>query len=73
VIHAWFTLPSRDPATLELIDIAGRRVVRHEVGAWGPGPQVLTLGASPRLTSGLYFLRLTQAGRVLNARVVLMR
>jgi hypothetical protein len=34
---------------------------------------VVQLGASPRLRSGLYFLRLIQGERVLKARVVLMR
>ena len=72
-MNVWFTLPNRDPAKLELIDIAGRRVIRQEVGSLGPGPHAVTLGATPRLRSGLYFLRLTQGARMLKARVVLMR
>ena len=67
-----FALPSAAPATLELIDIAGRRVARRDVASLGPGHHELALG-DPRLKAGLYFLRLTQAGQVLTARVVLMR
>jgi hypothetical protein len=73
MISVGFTLPSSERATLELIDIAGRRVARREVGSLGPGRHVVQLGGSPRLRSGLYFLRLIQGERVLKARVVLMR
>ena len=69
----WFTLPSQEPATLELIDVAGRRVMRREVGSLGPGRHSLDMGASTRLRPGLYFLRLAQRGRVLNARVAVIR
>jgi len=73
VLRVAFTLPSRQRATLELLDVAGRRVASREVGALGPGPHELTLEAAPRLRSGLYFLRLSQAAQVLQARVVVMR
>jgi hypothetical protein len=72
-MNVWFTLASRASATLELIDIAGRRVLRRQVGDLGPGPHQVTLRASPGLRSGLYFLRLIQNDRVLSARLVLMR
>jgi len=55
---------------LDLIDIAGRRLVRRSVGELGPGPHVLTLTSSPGLRPGLYFLRLVQGQRVIRARVV---
>jgi len=72
-IRAYFTLPSAAPATLELIDVAGRRVLRRAVGELGPGRHSLDLGAAARLRPGLYFLRLVQAGRVLHARVAVLR
>jgi hypothetical protein len=72
ILRVAFTLPSRERATLELLDIAGRRVASREVGALGPGPQELTL-EKPRLEAGLYFLRLTQGREVVNARAVVMR
>jgi hypothetical protein len=72
-VRVRFTLASGEPATLELIDIAGRRVVRREVGSLGPGQHVVALGTSPALRAGLYFLRLVQGGRVLHARVAVIR
>jgi hypothetical protein len=72
VLRVAFTLPSRERATLELIDIAGRRVASREVGALGPGPHELSFDR-PRLKAGLYFLRLSQAEHTLTGRVVMMR
>ena len=34
-----FQLPRAAPARLELLDIAGRRLLRREVGSLGPGTQ----------------------------------
>ena len=72
-IRAWFTLATRTGATLELIDVAGRRVVRRDLAGLGPGPHGLTLGNTPGVRPGLYFLRLTEGGQVHNARVVVLR
>jgi hypothetical protein len=72
-MRVWLTLPSRQAATLELIDVAGRRVARREVGWLGPGTHVVVLDPGPRMRAGLYFLRLTQGGRVLTARVAVVR
>ncbi len=66
-----FALGSASPATLEVLDVAGRSVVRQEVGAMGAGRHVLTLGAP--LPPGLYLLRLAQDGRVLVARGAVVR
>ena len=73
VMKVAFTLPSSERATLDLIDIAGRRVARREVGEMGPGSHELALESSLRLRAGLYFLRLSQGKEVLKTRVVLMR
>jgi hypothetical protein len=71
-LRVMFTLPSRESARLELIDVAGRRVLHRDVGNLGPGAHVLSLDATS-LKSGLYFLRLSQGDRALKSRVVLMR
>ena len=72
-IQVSLTLSNQEPAMLELLDVTGRRVLRRDVGSMGPGPHVVTLGASPRLKSGLYFLRLSQNDRSLNARLAVLR
>jgi trimeric autotransporter adhesin len=69
----WFTLPSREPATLEVMDIAGRRVLRREVGSLGAGTHAVELGGARAFRPGLYFLRLLHGSRALKARVVVIR
>src|SRR5262249_6116227 len=68
-----FRLPSREPASLDLLDIAGRRVIRREVGSLGPGAHTAVLAATEPLRPGLYFLRLIQGPRELTARVAVIR
>jgi hypothetical protein len=69
----FFTLRSSECATLDLMDIAGRRVLRREVGSLGPGRHLVTLDSSHLLRPGVYFLRLAQGGRMLHARVAVIR
>ena len=72
-MRVWFTLPSSERATLEVVDVAGRRLMRREVGSLGPGPHSVALGESAVLRPGLYFLRLVQGPRVLSDRVAVIR
>jgi hypothetical protein len=64
------TLAGPQPASLELFDVAGRRVWAREVGALGAGGHHVSLGSAPR---GLYLLRLRQGDRVETRRVYLAR
>ena len=68
-----FSLPDDQPATLELLDLAGRRVRYRSVGAHGAGRHVLSLGAAGELPSGVYLVRLERAGRRLVTKCVVMR
>src|SRR5262249_46266696 len=61
-VSAWFTLPDPGPATLDLIDVSGRRVLRRDVGALGPGRHAVMLRPARPLEPGLYFLRLVHGG-----------
>jgi hypothetical protein len=70
-VRVFFTLPSRERATLEVMDVAGRRLVRREVGALGPGRHSVDLTAAVR-RPGMYFLRLTHSSRTLNRRMVVI-
>ena len=55
-----FSLPNSDRATLELMDLAGRRVIEVEVGELGAGAHVATLEAPRSLQAGVYWLSLRQ-------------
>lgn len=66
-----FVLPSSEPATLELLDVAGRRWLDREVGSLGAGAHQVELRTAGQVRAGLYFLRLAQAGRVSTTRVVI--
>ena len=69
-----FSLADRTPATLELFDVAGRRLLGREVGTLGAGAHVVRLDADGgRRAAGLYFLRLVQARRACSAKVVVAR
>ena len=67
-----FVLESAEPARLEVLDAAGRRVFAREVGSMGPGQHVLRLAPEVRLPSGVYSLRLVQDGRVAVARAAIV-
>jgi hypothetical protein len=66
-----FALPLDAPASLELVDVAGRRLWRREL-APAAGRHVARLGERP-LPGGIYFVRLAQAGRHVVARAVVLR
>jgi len=68
---AFFTLPSAEPARLDLLDLAGRRLVSYDVSAFGAGEHHLEFAGANHLRPGMYFLRLEQAGRSRSARVVI--
>jgi hypothetical protein len=70
--RVWFTLASRERAVLEVMDVAGRRVWRREVGTLGPGQHSVDVSAGTH-RPGLYFLRLTQGAEVLHARMAAIR
>jgi hypothetical protein len=67
-----FTLPVAAPATLRLIDVAGREVRRHAVGATA-GPQRVNLAEGSVLPMGVYAVQLTQGARTVTARVSVVR
>jgi hypothetical protein len=68
-----FTLDGSAPARLELLDVAGRRVLSREVGMLGAGRHVLRLEPAQDLAAGIYMMRLTQSGRVAIARAAIVR
>ena len=68
-----FTLPRAEPATLDLLDVSGRQIIAREVGTFGPGRHEIRLGECGCTPPGMYWLRLSQAGRSLVKRVVVVK
>lgn len=68
-----FSLPSAEPARLEMFDLAGRLVLAQEVGSVGAGTQRLNLSRGVHLSAGVYLLRLTQGAHRAFARTVVIR
>ena len=66
-----FGLRGSSPATIELMDIAGRRVFSRSVGALGPGRHQVVI--RDRLPLGVYLLRLIEGPRVRSAKVAVIR
>ena len=64
-----FSLSSNAAAELAVYDIAGRAVVKRDVGGHA-GAQSISLGTLP---TGVYMVRLTQDGRSLNSRVAVIQ
>ena len=67
-----YSLESRGSATLEVLDVAGRRVHRAELGA-GAGRQTLRLKREVFPSAGLFYIRLRQSGRIVNTKVAVVR
>ena len=64
-------LPDDTPATLELLDVSGRRLGERPVA--GAGPHLVDVSAGLTLERGIYLVRLTHGGRRLTARVTVVR
>jgi hypothetical protein len=71
--EVWFSLPSAQPARLELVDVAGRRLLAREVGAAGRGRHVLSWSETAELPAGIYWLQLRQAEEQSAVRAVKLR
>ena len=68
------SLTTSEAARLEIIDLAGRRVLTREVGQLGAGMHTLSLERETALFApGVYHLRLTQGSRVAFGRVSIVR
>jgi hypothetical protein len=67
-----FSLTDNSPATLELVDLVGRRVFSRAVGTLGAGFHVVPMDRG-NLPIGIYAVRLTQHGRTLSSKVTVIR
>ena len=72
-LNVSFSLPRNEAATIELLDVSGRKVIEREVGSLGAGRHVVRLDRGERLSPGVYWLRLRQGDGQLLSRAVVMR
>lgn len=72
---AWvtFSLASGAPATLTVLDIAGRVIREREVGGFGAGTHQLQLVEGSDLEPGLYLVRVTQGESSVTSRWSVVR
>lgn len=68
-----FSLAGGAPATIEIVDVGGRRVAAQRYEASESGAHSIALAPSCGLAPGLYFVRLTQGTHVLTARGTIMK
>jgi hypothetical protein len=66
-----FVLPTAERARLEVLDVHGRRVARHEVAA--SGRHLVNLGRDTHLAPGVYVVRLSQGPNVRSTRATVLR
>jgi hypothetical protein len=69
-VEVEYSLPEAGAASVELIDVAGRRI--DEKTVTGPGAATVELGGRT-LPAGVYLVRLTHAGRSATTRVAVIR
>ncbi|MGH7729899.1 MAG: hypothetical protein ACRENJ_01445, partial [Candidatus Eiseniibacteriota bacterium] len=68
-----FSLSEAGPARIEVFDLAGRRVLGHDVSSLGIGSHRVTLTGRGTLAVGVYHLALSQGARRAVARAVVTR
>ena len=71
-LNVAFALPTASAAQLELLDLAGRRLLTREVGSLGAGRHRVNLAEGRRVPAGLYWLRLTQGAKQRTTRVAVV-
>ena len=71
-IEVAYALDRTGSAALELVDVSGRRVLQRDLGLVSPGRHESRMSRPADLPAGVYWLRLTQAGRHVTRRMVLL-
>ena len=68
-----FSLSSTEPATIELLDLAGRLVFSRPILDPHPGVRVLNLRENLAVPPGLYLVRLIQGGESISSKACVVR
>ena len=72
-LTALYTVANDDAAHIEMFNVRGQRILAREIGSVGAGAHRVEIGNAKDYPSGVYFLRLTQAGRSVTSRFVVVR
>jgi hypothetical protein len=67
-----FTLAASGNASLELLDVAGRRLASRDLSSLGAGRHAVDLGMANRLAPGVYLVRLRQGSAIRVSRVAVL-
>jgi hypothetical protein len=65
-------LPGAERAKVQVYDVSGRLMNERDVAVTGPGTITVEAGAGARLTPGVYWVRLMQAKRTPDTRMVVV-
>ena len=69
----WLELPAGDPATLAVLDVAGRRMESLDLRGLGPGRHRVVVDAARQFPPGIYLVHLRRGAEVRTTRVILLR
>jgi len=72
-LHVEFSLASDAPASFEIVDVAGRRWLHNELGSLAPGRHEATVSLVGLPGAGVFWLHLSQAGRGVVSKVIVVR
>jgi len=68
-----FSLATREPARIEVMDIAGRRMLTRDLTGLVPGSHVLALDERARFPAGIYLVRIGQGTRRVTGKAAIVR
>lgn len=68
-----FSIGAGEPATLEVLDVAGRRVGGRTLDGFDAGTHTADLGEGRHLAAGLYLVRLRQGAEVRVVRIAVLK
>lgn len=68
-----FSLPARADTRLEVMDLAGRKMVSRDLGGLAPGDHAIVFGEREPFATGVYLIRLVMGTRAREAKAVVIR
>jgi hypothetical protein len=68
-----FSLPDAAPATIDLFDVRGRRVLTRDLGSPGAGSHRMRIAGPGEVPPGVYWLALRHHGERMTRRAVVLR